>query len=131
MPVRGGKTVRRNMRRLVHEIADDLTPTVVKEILIIGEGYAAALTPVDTSNLINSGFRTVTNTATGAVGVVGYTADYAAAVHGMSGKLKGEPRASGKGDYWSPAGEPGFLKKGFERDGKTEIEAHIKRRYKR
>lgn len=146
MPVRGGKTVRRNMRRLVHEIADDLTSTVVKEILIIGEGYAAALTPVDTSNLINSGFRTVTNTATGAVGLVGYTADYAAAVHGMSGKLKGEPRdsvasfgtsdgrtafASNKGKFWDPNAEPEFLKKGFERDGKTEIEAHIKRRYKR
>lgn len=153
MPVRGGRAVRRNMRRLVHEIADDLTPTVVKEILIIGEGYAAALTPVDTSNLINSGFRTVTNTATGAVGVVGYTADYAAAVHGMSGKLKGQPRedfgmtsnrsdfgptvprsfggGTGKGTYWSPNAEPGWLTKGFERDGKAEIEAHIRRRYKK
>ena len=69
MPVRGGNKVRRNMRQTLRQISNDLTPTVVKEILIIGEGYAANLTPVDTSNLINSGFRTVTNTATGAVGV--------------------------------------------------------------
>lgn len=146
MPVSGGNKVRRNMRQTMRQISNDLTPTVVKEILIIGEGYAAALTPIDTSNLINSGFRTVTNTATGAVGVVGYTADYALFVHDASGKLAGQPRASvssfgtsdgrtafasDKGNFWDPNAEPGFLKKGFERDGRPEIEAHIKRRYKR
>lgn len=146
MPVRGGDKLRRNMRRITHEIAGDLTPTVVKEILIIGEGYAANLTPIDTSNLINSGFRTVTSTATGAVGVVGYTADYALFVHQASGKLKGQPRhsvkafgtrdgrtafASNKGDFWDPNAEPGFLQKGFERDGKADIEAHIVRRYRK
>lgn len=146
MPVTGGRKVRQSMRRQVQQITQDLTPRVVKEVLIIGEGYAAALTPIDTSNLINSGFRTVTNTATGTVGVVGYTADYAAYVHEASGKLKGKPRssvnsfgtrdgrtafASDKGNFWDPDAEPGFLTKGFERDGAAEIAAHIKRRYRR
>lgn len=145
MPIRGGNKVRRNMRQTLRQIANDLTPTVVKEVLIIGEGYAAVLTPIDTSNLINSGFRTVTNTATGIVGVVGYTADYAAYVHEASGKLKGEPRssvasfsardgrtgfASNKGSFWDPDAEPQFLTKGFERDGLGEIKAHIRQRYK-
>lgn len=146
MPVRGSSEVRRNMRRVTRHITQELTPTVVKEVLIIGEGYAAALTPIDTSNLINSGFRTVTNTATGTVGVVGYTADYAIYVHEASGKLKGEPRSSvdsfstrdgrtafssNSGNFWDPDAEPQFLTKGFERDGLPEIEAHIKRRYQK
>ncbi|WP_417861847.1 hypothetical protein [Vreelandella venusta] len=120
MSVRGGNKVRRNMRQTLRQISSELTPTVVKEILIIGEGYAAVLTPVDTSNLINSGFRTVTNTATGTVGVVGYTADYAAATH------DGGPK------NWQKSGaEDEYLTKGFERDGIAEIDAHIARRYQK
>ncbi|MCC4288515.1 hypothetical protein [Vreelandella aquamarina] len=119
MPTRGGRNVRRNFSRTVGRIAGPLTDRIVTEVLIIGEGWAANLTPVDTSNLINSRFRTVTNTATGTVGVVGYTAAYAAAVH------DGGPK-----NWKKAAAEDEFLKKGFERDGRGEIEAHISRSYR-
>lgn len=119
MPVKGGNKVRRNMRRTVGRITGTLTNRAITEILIIGEGYAAELTPVDTSNLINSRFRQVTDTATGAKGVVGYTANYAIFVH------EGGPK------NWQKAGaEDEFLRKGFEENGRSEIEAHIRRRYR-
>jgi hypothetical protein len=58
-------------------------------------------------------------------GRVGYSANYAAYVHAMPGKLKGQPRAhfgktregqefgggTGTGNYWDPHGEPQFLTK--------------------
>ena len=51
------------------------------------------------------------------------TRNYAAYVHDATGKLKGQPRANGRGDYWSPHGEPEFLKKAIEekRDQVVEI----------
>lgn len=80
-------------------------------------------TPVDTGNLKASAY-----TRKGRKGVeIGYTAAYAAAVHEMLGKLKGQPRAdfgataegvgfgggSGKGTYWE-SGEPQFLQKAID-----------------
>lgn len=119
MPIKGGKKVRRNMKRLVGRITGPLTNKALTEVLVIGEGYAAELTPVDTSNLINSRFRTVTDTQTGAVGVVGYTASYAIFVH------------EGGQKNWKKAGaEDEFLRKGFEENGRAEIEAHVLRSYR-
>lgn len=77
---------------------------------IIG-GYASLMTPVDTSNLINSQYRTVTKEGKRVVAAIGYTAKYAAAVHNAKGTLKGKPRRTGRGDYWDPDAEPGFLEK--------------------
>lgn len=101
----------------------------ITQTLILGASEAAAITPVDTSNLLNSQYRNVTVTAGKITGVVGYTAEYALYVHKASGKLKGQPRAHfGKtragvefgggsltGNYWDPSAEPQFLTKGFER----------------
>ncbi|WP_110599837.1 MULTISPECIES: hypothetical protein [Salinicola] len=120
MPIRGGRDVRRNFSRTVGRIAGPLTERVVTEILIIGEGYAVNLTPVDTSNLINSRYRQVISTTTGTKGMVAYTAAYAAAVHDGGSK-----------NWQKAAAEDEFLKKGFERDGRADIEAHIKRSYRR
>lgn len=119
MPTRGGRTVRRNFSRTVSRIRGPLTERIVTEILIIGEGYAVNLTPVDTSNLVNSRFRQITNTVTGTVGVVGYTAAYAAEVHG------GGPK-----NWQKAAAEDRFLERGFNRDGRADIEAHISRSYR-
>jgi hypothetical protein len=99
------------------------------EALIIGGGMAATMTPVDTSNLINSQFRIIERVATGVRGRMGYTAAYAAAVHDASGKLKGDPRDPNdpsRGNFWDPAGEPDFLTKGFEQT-KADIDAAVKR----
>lgn len=41
---------------------------------------------------------------------IGFSASYAIFVHeNMQQKLKGKPRASGKGVYWGPRGRPKFL----------------------
>lgn len=141
MPLKGVKQAKAATKKLVGRIAGDLTERTVTEILIIGAGYAALLTPVDTSLLKNSQYRQVTHVFGATFGRVGYTAAYAAAVNAASGKLKGKPRAdfgttragqafgggTGVGTYWAPGGEPDFLRKGFERDGKDDIKAAIKR----
>lgn len=130
MPVKGIERVRMNTKKKLEEIAGPVTERVLTEVLIIGSGYASTMTPVDTSTLINSQYRRLEPTSGGKRGVVGYTAGYAAFVHGASGKLKGLARPGGRGKYWDPKGEPEFLKKGFERDGLAAIKAAIKRGYK-
>lgn len=84
--------------------------------LIAGASNAAARTPRENSVLINSQFERVDTKLDRVVGTVGYTAEYALAVHEAAGKLLGlnVPRPSGKGVYWGPSGEPEFLRKGFE-----------------
>jgi hypothetical protein len=82
--------------------------------LILGQSEAASMTPIDTSTLINSAFKNVENNNGRITGTAGYTASYALAVHEAKGKLKGQPRQNGQGNYWDPTGEPQFLKKGFE-----------------
>lgn len=145
MPVKGINRIRSNTRKILNEITGPRTEKVMMETMIAGAGYAALLTPVDTSTLINSQYKELRPMSGGMRSKVGYTAAYAAAVSGMSGKLKGQPRAhfgktragqefgggTGKGNYWDPDAEPDFLKKGFERDGMDEIKAIIKRGYRK
>jgi len=127
MPLKGVKQAKAATKALVGRISGELTQRTVTEILIIGGGYAATMTPVDTSLLINSQYRQVTHVFGATFGRLGYTAEYAAAVNAASGKLKGKPRPDNRGTYWAPGGEPDFLRKGFERDGKEDIDAAIKR----
>lgn len=141
MPVKGLKEAKRRTTQLVGQITGGMSERTVTEILIIGAGYASVLTPVDTSLLINSQYREITTVFGHTLGRVGYTAAYAAAVNSSSGKLKGQPRSdfgvtregvsfgggTGVGNYWDPGGEPHFLEKGFERDGKADIAAAVKR----
>lgn len=133
--------MRSNMAAVFNKIKGPMTEKTVTEVLIIGGGYADSMTPVDIGNLINSRFRQVRQTANGWVGRYGYTASYAAAVHSLSAKLKGQPRGhfgatsagvqfgggSQTGNYWDPDAEPQWLTKGFERDGLADIKAAIKR----
>lgn len=131
--------VRKNLAALGKKIAGPMSQQTVTEALVIGGMYADLLTPIDTGNLLRSRFREVTKSGNTWVGRYGYTAAYAAAVHGASGKLKGQPRGHfGKtragqefgggtqvGNYWDPDAEPEFLTKGFERDGIEAIKATI------
>lgn len=130
MPVKGIKRVQMNTRKVLSDIAGIRTEKVLTEVMIVGAGHAATLTPVHTSTLINSQYRKLEPLASGMTGRVGYTAEYAAAVNAAKGKLKGKPRPDGSGNYWDPNGEPDFLRKGFERDGLSEIKAIIKQGYK-
>lgn len=136
MPHKGVDAVRRNLAQTFERIAGPMTERTLTEVLIIGGSGAALLTPVDTSNLINSQYRRIEAGPNGLRGRVGYTANYAAAVHSMPGTLDGQPRAdfgnagfgggTGVGNYWDPNAEPEFLTKGFEQN-LGAIRAAIKR----
>ena len=75
------------------------------QMLSIGASEASVLTPIDTSTLINSQFKSVTKEGDRIVGRVGYTADYARYVH--------DPEV--KQNFRRESAEKEFLKKGFER----------------
>jgi hypothetical protein len=111
-----------NRPRVVNRLPQFLTATqaraerTVLTMLIPIGSEAAGMTPRETSNLINGQTRDVRNNGTRVTGVIGYTAEYAAAVHEAPGTLLGTntPRQSGKGVVWGPSGEPEFLRKGAE-----------------
>ena len=129
MPVTNNVTS--NYNQLLSRISGPMTKTTVTKIAIVGQSNAAQLTPIDTSNLINSQYRSVARNFTGWTAKIGYTANYAAFVHNAAGTLLGTntPRSSGGGNAWDPGAEPEFLKKGFQRDGAAEIQLIISRSY--
>lgn len=140
MAVIGLGTIRAKTKAIADDIAGNKARRAITAGAMVGQAYAQMLTPVDTSNLINSQFRRVANTAKGWRATVGYTAAYAAAVHEMPGTLKGQPRrdfgatkdgkgfggGTGKGYYWDPDAEPQFLRKGFE-NHQPEIDKAVRR----
>lgn len=85
------------------------------QALILGSSEASVLTPIDTSNLLNSQFRQVERDGTRIVGTVGYTAAYALPVHDPD-----NPQ-----NFRRPSAEKEFLKLGFER-AEPNIRAVIK-----
>lgn len=76
----------------------------VTQALILGASEASVMTPVDTSTLLNSQFRSVTKDGRRIVGTVGYTAEYARYVH--------DPAIQQR--FRRSTAEKEFLKKGFE-----------------
>ena len=121
----------------------------ITEMLIQARQYSDELTPIDTGNLINSGYRNVRPLPDGYEGTVGYTAKYAEWVHEMPGTLKGQPRedfgrtsrysdfgpvipvafggGTGIGNYWDPNAEPKFLEKGRDKMIREDAENIIQR----
>lgn len=80
--------------------------------------------PVDLTNLKASAYTDNFTTPSGPVTEIGFTAEYAPWVHEMPGKLAGEPRANGRGQYWDPQGkaEPQFLRNALIRQEKKILE---------
>lgn len=74
------------------------------QALILGAAEASTLTPIDTSTLINSQYRAVDKQGGKIIGRVGYTAEYALAVHDPDNKQNFR-RASARKE---------FLRLGFE-----------------
>ncbi len=74
------------------------------QALVIGASEASALTPIDTSTLLNSQYRRVEQSGERIVGTVGYTAEYALPVHDPDNPQNFR-RASARKE---------FLKLGFE-----------------
>lgn len=136
MPVTGLKEVRQRLKKELANISGTLPEKTLLEVLIVASGFAATMTPIDTSNLINSQFRRVETSGTKVKGVMGYTAAYAAAVHDKPGTLLGTntPRSKSdpsRGNVWDPNAEPEFLRKAFEdEDARADIDAVVKRRMK-
>lgn len=131
MAIKGMAQVRKNLRQqLTLAIPSDAERAMHIATSIIG-GYATLMTPVDTSNLINSQYRIVKNTGTKVVAAIGYTAKYAAAVHEKPGTLRGKGimRSSGRGNYWDPDAEPQFLSKAGD-DNLSEIDQAVERAMK-
>ncbi|WP_313397143.1 hypothetical protein [Stutzerimonas nitrititolerans] len=130
MPVKGIERVRKGFKVSVDRIASSTTEGAVYSILSQGAALAQTMTPIDTSNLINSQYAPQIDVQRGKVtGNVGYTAEYAGAVHDAPGTLAGQPRANGNGDYWDPNAEPGFLEKGFEQV-KPSVPDILRRHYR-
>jgi len=133
MPVKGLKEVRQAVRKAFVDISGPRAEKTLTEVLITAAGFAATMTPIDTSNLINSQYRKITAYGTRVVGAIGYTAAYAAAVHDAKGTLKGTntPRSTSdpsRGNFWDPDAEPEFLRKAFEdSDARAAIDAIVKR----
>lgn len=76
----------------------------VTQALILGASEASVMTPVDTSTLLNSQFRSVEKEGSKIVGTVGYTAEYAKYVHDPNVKQK----------FRRSTAQKEFLKRGFE-----------------
>lgn len=116
-----------NRVRVVNRMPQFLTATqaraqrTVLTMLIPIGSEAVGMTPRETSTLVNSQYRDVSLDGTTVRGRIGFTAEYAAAVHEAPGTLLGTntPRPSRKGQppkgvVWGPSGEPEFLRKGAE-----------------
>lgn len=140
MPVVNLGSVKAKTQQLAYRITESKAPRALTVAATIGQAYSQMLTPVDTGNLFGSMFRRMKNSQHGWKCTVGYTAEYAHAVHEASGKLKGQPRrnfgktkdgiefggGTGKGNYWDPDAEPGFLRKGFA-NHRAEIDDAVRR----
>jgi len=126
---RGAREVKRRLTALIGDISKQKSYAAATAAAIVIQGEAAVRTPVDTSYLINSQFRRVESTGHGAQAFIGYTAQYALTVHEASGSFKGQPRDPAdpsRGNFWDPAGEPGFLETAA-RDSRAAIDDVIKK----
>lgn len=95
---------------------------VLTQVLLRIGSEVAPLVPIATSTLINSQYRDVQMRGTALVGRIGFTAEYALAVHESAGKWRGQgirrPKDNGKdrGFYWGPNdGQPQYLAVAGER----------------
>jgi len=89
---------------------------VLTQVLIRIGSEVAPLVPIATSTLINSQYRHVEMRGSALVGRIGFTAEYALAVHESAGKWRGlgkpRPKVNGRdrGFYWGPNdGQPEYL----------------------
>mgnify|MGYP006924664198 CR=1 FL=1 len=94
---------------------------------------ANQMAPMDTSTLVDSQYAPQIEQGDGkTTGSIGYTAEYAAAVHDAPGTLRGMPRDPddpSRGDFWDPNAEPGFLTKGGE-EIRPDVPAILKLHYR-
>lgn len=127
MPVKGIAGAKRGTRKTIGKIAGPITERTLTAVMITAQGIATLMTPAEYGNLRNSQYYIVRPYKGGMRGRIGYTANYAASVHGAKGTLRGKPRVSGNGNYWDPAGQPRFLARAFEGENLEAIRITVKR----
>ena len=89
------------------------------QALVIGASEASVLTPIDTSDLLNSQYKKIETSGSKVTGRVGYTVSYAEPVHNPENVQK----------FRRASAEKEFLTKGFERaepNIRAVIKGHIK-----
>lgn len=121
MPLKGVSRVRSNYGRVVKDVSETKTLKVVTAVVATGAAWAKLYTPVDTSALINSQRKSVSQSGSAIVGKVWYSQDYAVWLETK--------------DTWTPVkkktAKPHFLRSGFEDEGpQSEINEIIRNGYK-
>lgn len=133
--VKGVKQVSNNINRMIDSFEGRRTVRAVYSALYYIGLVSTEKVPIATSTLLNSQFRDVIAQSGRVTGKIGYSANYAAAVHEAKGVLLGTktPRSvdPGKqpgsmGNVWDVTGEPKFLEKPAE-DARAKIHEIIAR----
>lgn len=119
MPVTGLSSARRSTVALIANVTQRKAQRAVTVALIVGAGYAANMTPIDTSFLINGQYRKVNKSMGGYSGLIGYTANYAAAVHDPENVQR----------FQRAGAEKEFLRKGFD-NNRAEIDRIVAESFK-
>lgn len=128
----GLKQAQQNLNKIVDEIASQKIVTALTSASIIIATEAASMTPIATSTLINSQYRSIDVSGSRVTSRIGYSASYAIYVHNAPGTLlgKGVRRSNGKGNVWDPQAEPLFLDKAVE-NTRSMVDAAIMREMRR
>jgi hypothetical protein len=123
--VTGIEAANKKLEDELQKLGNNLSERFVTKSMIAISAQTLPMIPIDTSFLVNSEYRKVDKWFDGFVGEIGYGAFYAPYVHDAPGTLTGEPRPDGKGVYWGPDGEPGFLAKGVQAFIEDELDRLI------
>lgn len=128
----GLKQAQQNLNKIVDEISSQKIVTAITSASNIIATEAASMTPIATSTLINSQYRSIDINGTLVTGRIGYSANYAIYVHNAPGTLlgKGVKRSNGKGKVWDPQAEPQFLDKAVD-NTRSMVDAAIMREMRR
>lgn len=130
--IKGAAEAKKNLDAILGNIQTKKAVRAVYTALFIVGAESATMTPRDTSALINSQFRDIDIIGSKILGKVGYSVDYALAVHESKGSSLGKnvPRpvdkgqaAGSRGNFWDPSGKPKFLSKAVSRTDRQVREA--------
>lgn len=119
--LKGLDQLKRRMNTVLTKTIPQKAEKGVFAAITTGGAIANTYAPSEYGFLRNSQYRKIQLSGSEYIGAVGYTAEYAAAVHEAKGKLKGQPRPSGRGNYWDPDAKPKFLSSAFD-DNREDID---------
>lgn len=97
--LQGVDTVVKNLNKFLADAKGDTHKGMLRGGAMM-KRKARQLAPKDTGTMAASAFTQTEKRPGGSIQRTGYTAKQAASIEAKTGKLKGQPRASGKGNYW-------------------------------